>query len=128
MPAAKKPYKIGTYQLGFQWVDLWVDPTSDNGEFSWFSKKQQNCRVMLGIASSDYSVVLGTLLHEIVESTCCDLKVRFQKTGLFSDSTDQYHFMMDHNDFTELMARAGHFVRMSQLDLMKAHNRLHGKR
>lgn len=118
-----RPFKLGTYQLGFQWVDLWVDPTNRDGAFEFHPDRKSFCTVTVGIRSDGYAEVLGTLMHELLEATACDLGARYKRSGMFTESSDCYYFQMNHNDFTELCARAAYFISMCQVDLMTVHKR-----
>lgn len=128
MKKPTKPFKVGTYQLGFQWVDLWVDPSGDSeGSFDFLTDEKRNGRLTVGIANKDYGDALGTLLHEAIEVMADDMQVRFRHSNSYTQSSDMYTFIMDHSQFTELCARAGSFVRQCQVDFMVAHLKLHPK-
>lgn len=131
MPAVK-PYKLGTYPFGYEFVDVWIDPNMRGGEFNSPRKLGDRQQMIIGVDDAEYGHVLGVTLHEALESTACDLDLRFRRSGQFhGEASDSYHFIMDHRQFSELCARVGYFVWAVQTDLMKAHlkhNKRHGVR
>lgn len=124
----QKPFKLGTYQLGFQWVDLWLDPSSNDGSFVWTSDRTENSRITVGIYNQNYGDALGTLIHEAMENICCDLGLRFKRTAMYADDSGAYWFNMNHVDFTEICSRLGPFIQLCQSDLMTAHHHYHPKK
>jgi hypothetical protein len=128
MPAKKTPYLLGTYPLGYQWVELYLIPDGYGGYFDSPTVKGGLQKLGVGIADPDYGHVLSVMIHEVFESVSCDLMVRYKKSGAFCDtSSDTYHFHMNHNEFSEICSRVGHFIREVQLDLMVAHKKHHTK-
>lgn len=107
-----EPFLIGTYQLGYRWVNVFAEPESCSGSFTWHpnnnTSDHSEIRVgMAGKGDEPYAV----LLHEVIEATCADLGTRFRKTSVYVESaSDAYQFFFCHSQFTEIAARTAWFL------------------
>lgn len=64
-------------------------------------------------------------MHETMEAVMADLELRYKVAGrLCPNSSDNYMFMFDHSDFTEIAARVGAFVSEAGAEFSKAVERL----
>ncbi len=131
----KSEFRVGIYMLGFAWVELWVDPTSDSGYFSWNPSRDRDPEVpkrhpliMVGIKDSHLWAAYAILCHEVMEAAMCDLGLRYKQTGIFQDaSSDVYHFVFNHNQFTEMAARTGSYLCDCRRDFERLFNQCHKK-
>jgi hypothetical protein len=117
----KKRIHVGTYQLGFQWVDLWMDPKLSGGEFvSMPDGSKDRAKITVGVEGALWAS-WGILVHEVSEHILCELHVRFRPTNHYVNSaSDLYHFAFNHNQFTELCARLGSFLCECRADFERA--------
>lgn len=124
-----KSRKLGTYWMGWGYVEVWVNPNDMDGSFESPNIHGGLQVMVIGLANPDYGQVLGLVVHEAMEATMCDIGVRFSKAPTYIETcSDSYHFMMNHNEFSEAAARVGHFINHLQVDLMKAHVKHHKKK
>jgi hypothetical protein len=113
---------VGTYQLGWRWVDLVIDPNRRGGSFEMrtgteFDKEHPRPLMVIG---GEYSVsdAYEVLVHEALEFVACEAGTRFRSTHAYATSaSDVYMFMFDHNQLTEIAARVGNFIWQVKEDL-----------
>lgn len=111
---------VGTYELGYEKVDLWLMPKERGGEFTFVPTGQPRAQIKIGGDYKNWWQVMNVLLHEAIEFAFCRHHVRFERdTGLIGGH-DRYRFFMDHTDFSESIATAAEFVAASQCALNKA--------
>ena len=133
--APKEEFRVGIYMLGFAWAELWVDPTSDSGYFSWNPSCERapelpklHPKIMVGIKDSHLWAAYAILCHEVMEAAMCDRGLRFVRTGIFQQgASDLYVFNFNHNEFTEVAACTGSYLCDCRSDFDKAFNRCHKK-
>ncbi len=123
-----KPLKLGAYPLGFNFVDVWLDPKMWGGSFSWASVRGGNTTIVIGIANEEYASTLAVTLHEAMELLSVEMGIRFTPSDGETEASDCYQFIMNHNQFSELLARTAKFIQLIQVDLMTAHSRYHPKK
>lgn len=102
--------KVGTYQLGFRWVDLYIDPSVNGGQgclMPGLDGSHPRAEISVGTKGT-LGKAWGTLLHEVFELACCDRQVRFEPTHTFcGGESDCCCFHFDHTQYSELANHAG---------------------
>lgn len=121
----QKSFKLGSYPIGFNYVDLWLDPHLWGGSFSWAREVGGNTKMVIGIADEKYGNTLAVTMHEAVEMCAVEMGLRFTPSDGEIEASDCYRFIMDHNQFSEVLARAAQFICAIQPDLMTYHSRYH---
>lgn len=107
------PLKIGTYQLGWRWVDVFADPTSFGGTFKMIDHQNEgeHAKITVGFKDDKISDAMEVLTHEALEFLLGEHNYQFHPTRSYAPyATDAYHFMFDHNGLTEVAAKLGCFL------------------
>ena len=124
----KTKFKIGTYQLGYRWVDLFADPTAEGARFNSMPDGKRHASITVGMGYTSSGRPWGHLIHEVVEFALSEIRGRFVYSDVFDDrATDTVVFHFDHNQLNELAARVGWFAQKCLRDFEKAYRRCHRK-
>jgi hypothetical protein len=121
-----EPFQIGTYQLGWRWVDVWVDPELVGGNFEarFGAADIPECprpKMVIGLARLDLHQIFEVATHEAIEFVACYLGCRMRPTWAYEEyASDCYFFAFDHSKLTEIAARAGNFLCSIHDDLKAA--------
>jgi len=111
---------VGTYELGYENVDLWLMPKERGGEFTLVPDGQPRAQIKVGGDYQRWQQVVNCLMHEAIEFAFCRRHVRFEQTEGLIGGHDRYRFFMDHNDFSEAIACASEFVTHAIYPMNKA--------
>lgn len=116
-----EPFKIGTYQLGYRWVDVFADPEKFDGSFFMHpGENKDHSEIRVGCAGQ-LDEPYAVLVHEVIEAACVDVGVRFIPSSVYVKSaSDVYRFFFDHNQFTEIAARVSWFLWQCNTDFRAA--------
>lgn len=125
------PFKVGIYQLGYVWTEVWLNPLECGGDFHCMpgncrdpQKPKQPARLTIGTADRQLWCCWGVLVHEALENLLCDLGVRFRASAAYSASaSDTFVFHFNHNQFSEASLRLGSFLCEVRADFEKAWKR-----
>lgn len=123
--------KLGEYQLGLNTVHVYTDSESSCGSFTTFGRDNQH-ELTIGLNKRGaWGDVIGITLHELVEHEAVCMGLRFTKDPDFAGGSDGAWFHMNHEQFSEVIARAG--IALSNIipDLAAAyrkHTRPHRKK
>lgn len=115
-----KQIHVGTYQLGWSNVDLFLMPDNDGGCFYMAPDDKSIPRIKVGLLDCVWTEVVNTLIHEALELVLARRYLRFIPTGRLSSSHDSYHFHFDHNQFTESVTELAGFLVAVLPDVRKA--------
>lgn len=128
MVAVSDEVKIGVYRLGWRFIELWVDPTWLGGRvITGPAPESTITRMIIGL-NDHWKGVVGVLTHESVEIAAWDMGTQYRKSGEYSETTNGYYFMFDHQQFTEIADRAGYFMAQVLPDLSTAYRKLTKKK
>ena len=121
----KTKFKIGTYQLGYRWVDVYADPGEGRGaHFETMPDGMGHARITVGMNYSSSCKPWGNLTHEALEFTLSEIRGRFVYSDVFDDrATDTVVFHFDHNQLNELAARVGWFAQKCLRDFDRAYRK-----
>jgi hypothetical protein len=105
-------FLIGTYQLGYRWVDVYAQPDNRGGEFYFIPDDlPANARIKVGFAYNNIDEPWAVLVHEVCEATLSEMFCRYIPTyHLVQCASDMYLFKFDHNQFTEFAARIAYLL------------------
>jgi hypothetical protein len=124
-------FHVGTYQLGYRYVDLYLEPDSLGGSFQLNSgdpAKQRHATMTLGADHDCMSDLMEVAAHETFEAACQELGCRFKPCTVYvANASDVYYFHLDHNQMSEITARVGNFLWQIGPDLQAAIHLLKGK-
>lgn len=109
--------KIGTYELGFRQIHLYVDQKSTSG-----SVGLRSCKMVIGTEDTDWWRVVALLLHEAIEAAAIDLHCRFNDTSDGYSSDDSVVFHMTHPQYSQVIAQAAEFLTSALPDLAREYN------
>lgn len=115
--------KLGTYQLGHEWVDVQIDPSTKDAAVFWVASQKKNTQIVIGINDSEFWEVYGSLLHEAFEAVADTQRLRYKHASSFAKCSDAFLFVMDHRQYTEVCARVGAFIESVHDDLKKAYDK-----
>lgn len=106
-------FKIGTYQLGYRWVDLFADPEEMGGNFFFMpDDTYSHSRIRVGFRYECIDDCWCVLFHEAMEAIITEMECRYKPTSCYiSGASDIYRFYFDHNQFTEIAARLAMFIK-----------------
>jgi len=117
--------KVGTYQLGYRWVDLLLVPGS-GAHFDTMPDGRGHSKITVGMDYYAADKPWGALIHEVMEFSLSDLRGRFVYNDVFDDrTTDCVVFHFDHNQLNEVAARVGFFAHKCHDDFFRAFRKYH---
>lgn len=119
--------KIGEYDLGIRMVVVTADPSISGGSFNCVSSDHGKAEIVVGFKCDKWQDVISIFMHEALEMAYSDLAVRFKPCPDFAGATDGYVFMMDHNRFSEAVARVGWMTASVFRDLADAYRKHQAK-
>jgi hypothetical protein len=124
-----KLIKVGTYQLGYRWVDVFLDPKYSGGSFDFMpgwgpNDPKVHSEMIVGCDHAAWKS-WGVLAHEAMEAVMSDMGLRFNATvRICPNSSDNYTFIFDHAHFTEVAARVGAFISEAGAEFSRAVEKL----
>lgn len=121
-----KPFKIGTYQLGWRMVELWAQPGETGATFN-LCCHQKIATIKCGMNYKDPAEAFACLCHEVWEMAMDELMCCYRPKAFVEHASDTYHFSFDHNQHTEISARASYFIYTCFDDFKKAHAKIRRK-
>lgn len=105
-----QPFLIGRYQLGYRMVSLWAEPGTSGGWFN-LCKNQDEAQIHVCMEYKDLGYAFQVLSHEVWEMACDDERVIMEPKNAFVESaSDCVWFFYNHNQHTEITARASYFI------------------
>lgn len=104
---------IGTYDLGRERVKLFLSPGCDGTLFLTPAEIHVGCEL-------EWTEAFDALVHEALEFAMIREGVRFDRSPDFSNSHDNYLFVMLHPQFAQVCARASGFIAACTRDLSRA--------
>lgn len=110
---------VGTYEYGMGQAQL-VLREGTGGEFYIVPEKGSVARIKLGADQAQWTEVLSTLLHEILEMQVALIGCRYSPAPDFGRDHASYLFLMTHPQFSEACGRAAWFLSAAVPDLSKA--------
>lgn len=119
---AARSIHVGTFQLGWTNVDLYLDPDESGGCFYFAPNDKDTPRIRVGLDGMSWRDVVEVLLHETLELVLTRRDLRYVPTGRIACGHDSYVFHCDHNDFTQAVAEAAAFMVDTVPAVSKAYN------
>ena len=129
MNKPKKPTKskpnarrlIATEVMGWSKINLFVDPSTSCGEFnSFIPSKKTLPSITVGINQNRWWQCLAVLEHEVLEALFVQYNVRYQHSDLIGSNSADYHFLMNHQQFTEVVAQGSYYISLVYVRLQTA--------
>ena len=101
--------KIGQFDFGTRSVNLfWKEGTG--GAFYMNHESDGQARIVLGVNERSWGAQVAVLLHEALELAMADHACRFNPAPDYSWDSANYLFVMNHPQFSEIVARVGLYV------------------
>lgn len=122
----KFPLKIGRYQLGYRMVNLYAD-TGSNGNFA-LCKNNKEATIHVGFDAANEVDAFNVLCHETFELASADKDATFRADGFMDFASDSVWIICNHNQFTEIVARAAYFIWVSYKDFRKTWRKINGRK
>lgn len=117
--------KLGRWQLGWRYVNVFVKPKEIGASFN-FCLEGEEAQMSIGLQYDDFRRVVDSLMHETMEMSMVEQGCSFTRTDAWERNvTDAYTFHMNHSQFTEATTRASWFMCNVMEDLRKAYNKYH---
>lgn len=116
--------KVGIYNLGVRAIEVFYDPKLRGASFECGDKALS--RIIVGSRRGLWEFTVSDLLHEIMEMCLLDMNARFAPCMDYAEASDGYVFHFNHDQFSQIVARAGHLFAEMLPDLRKAFDK-HGK-
>jgi len=99
----RKTISLGWHTVGPYKVRVNYDPKRSGGEFTTHS-------ITIGGASKDWHCVVAIALHEALEHAYADIQARYVPSYDAAHASDGFLFVANHDQFSEAVARAAHFL------------------
>ena len=120
-----KPILLGRYTIFCNTFRVYVDPgdESSHAMFGWSDAGFVN--VTIGIRGLTWNRVVASTLHEVME-----VGMRLNKNclepvcGLNRYDTGRFRFLMDHDQYTEVVQEVGDVLAFLLPDLAKVYNKV----
>ena len=115
--------RVGRYAMNKSTVELWLDPTTDDGFAScgWTESSEYCVTVVVGCMDRCWEQLVRVLLHELVEYSAVQHKVHFHPSEiLLPVPADSFLLVMTHPQFTQVIDEAGDALASSMPDLERA--------
>lgn len=119
---------VGTFSLGHENVDLYALPEESGGYFYTRPDENSKARIKVGLDHRHWDMAVDVLLHEAFEMATARAGRRYQKCGNITKGSDRYHFIFDHNDFTEICGAVAVFLSAALPKLAVHWTKLHKKK
>jgi hypothetical protein len=125
----KPPFRLGTYPLGHENVELWVEPPDADGSCGgWFCLQGDNghpagAHIQIA-ADSKWDNTIHLLLHETREFLCCRLGLRFRSTSSYNGNSAACMYVYDHQQGAEMDQAQATFLSYALPPLGRAHAKL----
>lgn len=112
---------VGVYDMGWESVEI-VLCEGQGGEVFLRPEKGVNRvgRIKVGADNTQWWSVVSTLLHETMEYSLCRMRCRYYCIEDLKIDQNAVVFSFDHQQFTEVCARAGEFIAAALPDMEKA--------
>lgn len=114
--------KVGTYDLGREYVDLIALPQETGGYYYFQPEEGRVGRLKIGIDWHNWWEVVSILLHEVTEYALHKQNLAYAKCGATSYASDCRWFMFNHQEFSETTANVAYFLTKALPDLAKVWN------
>lgn len=85
-------------------------------------------RIQIGLDHPHWEFVLGVLLHEALETATLQTGTRWTPSPDYANSSASYLFAMNHEQFADVVARAGQFLSGAIPALKKVYDQLEKER
>lgn len=116
--------KLGTYEIGYECVDVFVDSTSSCGSFNFLpDPKLSKPSIMIGLDSGSWKGTMNILLHEAFEFVLARHQLRFTSCSKMSQDTSDYTFIFNHPQFSSVCSHVADFVAIVMPDLLRTWKR-----
>lgn len=117
---------IGTYQLGWRWVDVYGQRNERSGAYFFMpDDKPSHARIKVGMDHGSAADAFQVLAHEAFEFLADEGQCRYRKTGSYEpNASDNCFFIMDHSAMTEIIAKTGWFLHQIKKDFDAAYELL----
>jgi len=115
----RKDIFVGTYELCFEHIRLYLQSGSGANTDLLPSDKGVSI-VKIGADVEKWSRVLSALIHEAQEISMTRLGYSYYPAQSMSNSTANFRFMMDHEQFDECCHRTADFLTPALPDLARA--------
>jgi len=111
----KRPFILGTYPLGHENVELWIEDEDDDGcGGGWFQLQGPNGgrpHIHILIPKKDnWPHILQVLLHESREFLSARMGLRFVESSTYLGNPAAYVFHYDHQQMAEMDMRQATFI------------------
>jgi hypothetical protein len=103
-----KTFLVGRYQLGWRMVRVYASPEERGGHFN-LCRNSEEPQITVGMDQRYAEDAFGVLMHEALEMLMDDMGCAFIPKVFETNASDTYRFMFNHNQHTEICARAAHF-------------------
>lgn len=116
--------KVGTYDFGREYVDVYAVPSEMGGSFhSEPEDTPQYCRIKIGLDHKSWWEVVDVAFHETFEGLMYRAGHIHEPLGALSAATDNRIFVFNHAQYGELCARAAFFLSKLLPDLATVWNK-----
>jgi hypothetical protein len=115
--------KVGIYFLGTRKVTLYLNPKIGGGSFLTSAPPHELAEIVVGSNGNAWSMVVAILLHESLEFQFLETGNRYTPNPDYAVASDGYVFFMDHNGFSQAVARTADFLATALPDLRRVYTK-----
>jgi len=101
--------RVGKYQLGWRWVEVFLSPKSENGSGQFCPTGSDVTELVIGLSDGP-QVAVAILLHEAMEAVLWDLDCSYRLSSNWAVGSGLYSFHMTHAQYSEATDRVGFFL------------------
>ena len=102
---------LGTFFLGWEWVDCFADPTTSGGHFMFCpDTPARRPEMQVGIDYRNWWEVLNVAMHEATEHALARLRCTFTNCQEQVRDTQHIQFHFNHGQFTEAIGMAAAYL------------------
>lgn len=102
-------------------VSLFAEPELIGANFN-LCRRGAEAQIHVGMDYGDPAEAFGILCHEVWEMAMEDNASSFKPNAFIEDASDCRWFFFNHNQHTEISARASYFIWECMEDFKKAHS------
>jgi hypothetical protein len=117
--------RVGVYALGPASVELWVDDETASANFSLFVDGELGKlpRIRVGTRRRTWHGVFETMMHEVVEMAMVQVCCRWAPNPDYATSNAGYLFVVNHEQFSDVVSRAAEFIADAGAPLLREFKR-----
>jgi len=117
-----KQIVVGTFEIGYDRATV-ILRSGTGGNIIFSPEGNGVAHIFIGADFKQWRDVIGTLLHECMEFCMSKMECSYRPGNFISHDSANYHFVMNHMQFSECCCRSSELITPAIPVLAKAWNR-----